>query len=58
MAYTFDYDYISSLTAYLNGDTLSEQEKETLTQLADILHDEVKAGFPEPDYEEEYDGED
>lgn len=52
MAYTFDYDYISAVIAFLNGDQLSELEKETLIALADVIQTEAKEGFPEPDFDD------
>jgi hypothetical protein len=52
MAYTFDYDYISAVTAFLNGDELSDDEKETLIALAEQIQEEAKKGFPEPAFDD------
>lgn len=52
MAYTFDYDYISAVTAFLNGDELSDYEKETLMALAEEIQEEAKRGFPEAEFDD------
>jgi hypothetical protein len=52
MAYTFDYDYIEAVTAFLNGDELNEDEKEQLIALADTIQQEAKKGFPMYDLED------
>jgi hypothetical protein len=52
MAYTFDYDYIEAVTAFLNGDELNDDEKEQLIALADTIQQEAKKGFPMYDLED------
>jgi hypothetical protein len=52
MAYTFDYDYISAVIAFLNGDPLSDDEKETLIAFAEVIQTEAKEGFPKPDLDD------
>ena len=52
MAYTFDYDYIEAVIAFLNGDELNDDEKEQLIALADTIQQEAKKGFPMYDLED------
>lgn len=55
MAYTFDYDYIEAVTAFLNGYELNDDEKEALIALADTIQEEAKKGFPLYDFDDEED---
>lgn len=58
MAYTFDYDYIEAVTAFLNGDELNDDEKDALIALADTIQEEAKKGFPLYDFDDEDEEED
>jgi len=53
MAYTFDYDYIEAVTAFLNGDELNDDEKDALIALANTIQEEAKKGFPLYDFDDE-----
>lgn len=48
MAYTFSYDYVEAVTAFLNGDELNEDEQSTLLDLAEAITTAAKAGWPDP----------
>jgi hypothetical protein len=59
MAYTFDYGVIEAVTAFMNGDELTEEQQEILSNLADTLREAraqnwVTFGDPnnDPEYEE------
>jgi hypothetical protein len=55
MAYTFDYDYIQAVTAFLNDDEVNEDEKDTLVRLAHKILEAAKSDFTlyiDPDIEE------